>query len=102
MSSAAWSLEPRLVALVSYDHRRMSPRLLATPSVQPDLAECQERTSIQKPLCDLRAFLMLQVIEQRLRLFQHRRVEAFGEPVVDWREEITGFGAFALVTPEAR
>jgi hypothetical protein len=32
---------------------------------------------------------------------QDRRVETFGEPVVDRREEITGFGALALVAPEA-
>jgi hypothetical protein len=32
---------------------------------------------------------------------QDRRVEAFGEPAVYWREKITGFGAFALVAPQA-
>src|SRR5262249_24307703 len=34
-------------------------------------------------------------------LFQVRRVEAFGEPAVDGREEIAGFGALDLVAPEA-
>src|SRR5215472_15748384 len=42
-----------------------------------------------------------QLVEQRLGILQDRRVETFGEPAVDWREQITGFGAFALVTPKA-
>src|SRR5215467_12147055 len=42
-----------------------------------------------------------QLVEQRLGILEDRRVEAFGEPAVDWREEITGFGALALITPEA-
>jgi hypothetical protein len=41
-----------------------------------------------------------QLIEQRLGLLQHWRVEAFGEPVVDRREQIMGFGALALIAPE--
>ena len=40
-------------------------------------------------------------MEQRLSIVQDRRVEAFGEPTVDGREEITGCGALALITPEA-
>src|SRR5262249_21695323 len=42
-----------------------------------------------------------QLIEQRFGVLQDGRVEAFGEPVVDRREEITGFGALPLVAPEA-
>ena len=42
-----------------------------------------------------------QLVQQRLGLLQHRRVEAFGEPVVDRREKVTSFGALALITPEA-
>ena len=41
-----------------------------------------------------------QFVEQRLCLFEIGRVEAFGEPAVDRREEIAGFGAPALVAPE--
>ena len=41
----------------------------------------------------------VQLVEQGLSLLQVDRVEAFGEPAVDRREEITGFGAFALVAP---
>jgi hypothetical protein len=41
------------------------------------------------------------LIEQRLSVLQDRHVEAFGEPAVDGREEIAGFGAIALVAPEA-
>jgi hypothetical protein len=32
---------------------------------------------------------------------QHRRVETFGEPAIDRREEIMGFGALALLSSEA-
>src|SRR5215467_14354986 len=41
-----------------------------------------------------------QLVEQRLGLLQHRRVEAFGEPVVDRRQQIAGLDAFALIAPE--
>src|SRR5262249_4247170 len=39
-------------------------------------------------------------VEQRLCLFQVGGVEAFGEPAVDRREKIAGFGAAALVAAE--
>jgi hypothetical protein len=41
-----------------------------------------------------------QFVEQRLCLFKIGRVEAFGEPAVDRREEAAGFGAAALVAAE--
>ena len=41
-----------------------------------------------------------QLIQQRLRLLQDRRVEAFGEPAIDRREQIMCLGPPALVTPE--
>src|SRR5215469_2241930 len=41
-----------------------------------------------------------QLLKQRLRLLQIRRVEAFAEPAVDRREEIAGFGTAALVAVE--
>ena len=41
----------------------------------------------------------VQLIEQSLGLHQDRRVEAFGEPVVDRRKQITGLSPFALVSP---
>ena len=44
----------------------------------------------------------LQLFEQRLGLFQIERIEAFGEPAVDWSEKIAGFIALALVAPEPR
>ena len=40
-------------------------------------------------------------VEQRLRVFEIGSVEALSEPAVDWREEITGFGAVAVVVPVA-
>jgi hypothetical protein len=39
--------------------------------------------------------------EQRLRLFQNRRIEALCEPAVDRRQETAGFGAAALVAAES-
>jgi len=41
-----------------------------------------------------------QFAEQRLGLFQIGRVEAFGEPAIDWREKVAGFGAATLVAAE--
>src|SRR5947207_25290 len=41
-----------------------------------------------------------QFVEQRLRLSQIGCGETFGEPAVDRREEIAGFGAAALVTAQ--
>ena len=42
-----------------------------------------------------------QLVEQCLGVLQDRRVETFGEPAVERREQTAGFGAFALVAPEA-
>jgi hypothetical protein len=42
-----------------------------------------------------------QLVQQRLRVLQVRRIETFGEPVVDWIEQITRFRALALVAPES-
>ena len=41
-----------------------------------------------------------QFVDQRLCLFQIDGIEAFGEPAVDRREEIAGFGPPALLAPE--
>ena len=41
-----------------------------------------------------------QLVEQRLCFFEIGRVEAFGEPAVDWREKVVGLGAVPLVTAE--
>jgi hypothetical protein len=40
-----------------------------------------------------------QLVEQRFGVLQDRRVKPFGEPAVNWGEEITGFGMLALVAP---
>src|SRR5262249_32694349 len=42
-----------------------------------------------------------QLVEERFGVLQDRRVEAFSEPAVDRREEITGLGTVALLAPEA-
>src|SRR6516165_568127 len=44
----------------------------------------------------------LQVVEQRLRLFQIGRSETFSEPAIDRREEVAGFGMAALVAAQPR
>ena len=44
--------------------------------------------------------ILLQRIEEFLRLHEIRRVEPLGEPAVDRREQITCLGAFALIAPE--
>ena len=45
--------------------------------------------------------LLSQCIEQGFCILQIRRIKAFGEPVVDRCQEVTGFLAFALLPPEA-
>ena len=42
-----------------------------------------------------------QLVKRRLGVLQDPRVEAFGEPAIGRREQITGSGALAVVTPEA-
>ena len=41
-----------------------------------------------------------QLVEHRLCVFEIGRVEAFGEPAIDWRQEVAGFGAPALLAPQ--
>jgi hypothetical protein len=41
-----------------------------------------------------------QLLDERLSVLQDRRVETFGEPVVNWQEEVASLGAFILVKPE--
>ncbi len=42
----------------------------------------------------------IKCVQQRLRLLEIGRVETFGEPAVDWCEEVAGFGVAALVAAE--
>jgi len=44
---------------------------------------------------------LLQQIEQRRGALEIGRIEAFGEPFINWREKVAGFNVLALVTPEA-
>src|SRR6516165_780981 len=46
------------------------------------------------------ARLRIELVEQRLCLFQIGCVEAFSEPAIDRREQIVRFGAAALVAPQ--
>src|SRR5262249_54105823 len=43
---------------------------------------------------------LCQLSQKRLRLLQDRRPEALGEPAINRREQVAGFGAFSLVAPE--
>ena len=45
-------------------------------------------------------WLLVERIEQRLRLSQIGGIEAFREPAVDWREKVAGFGEPPLVAPQ--
>ena len=44
----------------------------------------------------------VQLVEQRLRLLQIERVEAFGEPAIDRGEKIAGLIPLALIALEPR
>src|SRR5262249_19469578 len=44
--------------------------------------------------------LHTKLVEQCLGLFEIERVEALGEPPVDWREQRAGLSVLALVVPE--
>ena len=44
----------------------------------------------------------VQLVEQSLGVFQIERVEAFGEPAVDWSEQFASLLPLALGAPEAR
>src|SRR6476659_4518403 len=41
-----------------------------------------------------------ELVQQRLGLLQDWRIEAFGEPAIDRREQVTRFRALALATPQ--
>jgi len=44
---------------------------------------------------------MIQFFQQPLRLLQVFRVKSFGEPVVDLRQQLSGFCSPALLLPQA-
>jgi hypothetical protein len=64
---------------------------------QPRRRRSTASSAQRKPSCSSGT----QLIEQRLGLLEHRRIEAFGKPVVDGREQIASLGSIALVAPEA-
>ena len=41
-----------------------------------------------------------QLIKQRIGVLQNRRVEALGEPAVDWRKKVAALSVMALVPTE--
>ena len=48
------------------------------------------------------AALPTQLLDQRLRLFQIKRIEAFSEPAVDRSEKLASLIPLALIAPEPR
>jgi len=94
---AAFSAELR--ALWIRDRARRAPQLElgATLGAEHRVHEILG-IAFGAPHCGLRTKL----VEQRLGLFQVGCVEAFGEPVVDFREHRARFVAFALPREEAR
>ena len=42
-----------------------------------------------------------QRVQQRLRILQISGVKSFREPALDWRKQVIGFLAFALLLPES-
>jgi putative tryptophan/tyrosine transport system substrate-binding protein len=96
---------------VSFWHRADHPGLLAHRSPWSDKGTY--RTTNSSEFISLRPkfehlkpkqngwSVSRQFVEKRLGALQDRRVKTFSEPTVDRHEEITGFGALALITPEA-
>src|SRR5262249_36208973 len=74
---------------------------IATPATSSTTVMIQAAILMRVENLSRRRPPLPQLLQQRLRFLQVRRVEAFGEPAVDWREEVAGFGALALVAPEA-
>ena len=44
--------------------------------------------------------LLSQLLQQRLRVFQVERVEAFRKPAIDWSQQFAGLLQFPLIAPE--
>jgi hypothetical protein len=74
-------------------HRTMSPRSLGTLTLTSEV--------VAQKAALLTASLLRQRLQERLRLLQVRGVKAFGEPAVDWRQEVMGCGPLALLLPQA-
>src|SRR5690348_6343828 len=64
-------------------------------------ASCECSARLGRSRRNLRSLLCPQLLQQRLRLLEVRRIEALGEPAIERREQVAGFGALALVAPEA-
>src|SRR5271169_6556361 len=53
-----------------------------------------------RPISERGSVSLIEVVEQRLRLLEVGRVEAFGEPAVDRGDQVAGFGLAALVAAQ--
>src|SRR6516165_8945465 len=72
---------------------RLDPQetFLATPADR----RVGQKAVIRVKQLDMRTAGSRQLIEQPTRFFQIGGIETFGEPAVDRREQVTGFGAAA-------
>ena len=51
--------------------------------------------------CVVTPVLSSQLVQERHGFLEVRRVKPLGEPAIDRREELVGFGPFALLLPQA-
>jgi hypothetical protein len=72
------------------------PTFMATPAD----GRADHGTVIHASLLVMLTTVSRQFAEQRLCVLQIGGVEAFGEPAVDRREKVAGFGPSALLAPE--
>ena len=69
------------------------PHFAADASAVSQVADCDHYVDLTNPH-------LHQLVEQRFGFFEIGCVEAFGEPTVDRREDVTGFDLAALVAAE--
>src|ERR1700730_6571111 len=87
--------------------RSLTPDCLILPEqlhVDVDVVGLQRRRHVglgRLPLQSCAPRSGRELLQERARSPENRRVEPFGEPVVDGREKITGFSALTLIAPEA-
>ena len=99
------SLQQLSPATMGADHPASRPRRHCRPSEDgfgPLPVIAGRREEIAKPTRNSSGDGQLyQLVEQRFRVFQVWGAEALREPAVDWRQEVAGFFASALVAAES-
>src|SRR5215470_643804 len=80
--------------------RRWTRSLPAEPD-RAILSNVWTTSTCYKPLEIERPELSRQLLQERLRLLQVSRLKALREPAIDRCQEVSAFGAFALLLPQA-